>query len=290
MLIALIKTARPHQWVKNLFVLAPLIFARRVDDTTALLHAAAAIGVFCLLSSGIYILNDVVDVEKDRAHPSKRRRPIAAGTLPLPVARVATATASTTALAVSILIGRDFVLAAAAYFVLNLAYSFALKRVAFLDVACIASGFLLRVLGGAAAIAVPPSGWLLLCTFLLASLLGFGKRAHELRVAGDDPRQQREALGDYRPGALRVLLPLLAIATVTAYAAYTQSDHARSLFGTRGLALTIPLVGYGVLRFLRLVMRRDAPESPTDVMLRDWRFLATLTAYVAAIVAIIYGR
>jgi 4-hydroxybenzoate polyprenyltransferase len=289
MLLALLRAARPHQWLKNVFFVgAPLVFAHRLDEAGALLRAGFGVLCFCALSSSVYLLNDLLDVEKDRVHPTKRRRPIAAGTLPVPVAKAAALGAAAAALGVGFVLGREFAVWSLAYLVLNLGYSFGLKHVAFLDVTCISTGFLLRVLGGAAAVPVPASGWLLSCTMLLAALLGFGKRAHELRVAGERGASQRAALGQYNATVLRVLLILLALLTTGLYAAYTQSAHALSLFGTRLLVITVPNVAFGIARFLWITNGQADAESPTDSMLRDRWMMGNLLLYATLSVAIIY--
>jgi len=177
---------------------------------------------------------------------------------------------------------------AAAYLVQNLAYSFRLKHIPFVDVASIATGFILRVLAGAAAIPVEPSFWLLTCTLLLASFLGFGKRAHELRTAANRGGDQRKVLDRYNPKVLRFLITMLATLTILAYAGYTQSHHALTFFGTRRLILTVPFVVFGVFRFIWITQKKADSESPTDSMLRDAPFMINLLGYAVAIVAIIY--
>jgi decaprenyl-phosphate phosphoribosyltransferase len=289
MFVAILKSLRFHQWVKNLFVLGPLVFARRVDDPKAVLLTALAVACFCLLSSAVYVFNDIVDVEKDRAHPLKRLRPIASGALPIGAARVLALILALLGLGGSLLITPTLAAIAAAYLTQNVLYSFWLKHVPFVDVACISAGFLLRVLGGASAIPVDPSGWLLLCTLLLAAFLGFGKRAHELRVAGGKSVNQRLVLDRYPPNVLRVLLYLLAILTIAAYILYTQSFHAIQFFGTRRLALTIPFVIFGVLRFIWITQGKVDSESPTDSMLRDPPFMINLLGYAIAIISILYA-
>ncbi len=288
MALSLLKACRPHQWVKNLFVAAPLIFARRMDDGGAVRHTGMAVAAFCLLSSAVYLLNDILDVDKDRAHPTKRLRAIAAGKLSVPAARIAAVSFAVVALSMGIYLGALFALVALAYLSLNIGYSLALKRIPFVDVACIALGFLLRVLGGAVAIPVSPSGWLLSCTLLLAGFLGFGKRAHELRVGGESKAAQRDVLDRYGANALRRLMITLAVLTLGTYGAYTQSAHALSFFGTRSLALTLPFVGFGIFRFLWITTRKMDAESPTDSMLRDRAFVANLVLYGVTIVVIIY--
>lgn len=287
---ALVKAARPHQWVKNLFVAAPLVFAQLMYDPQALVRTCLAVLCFCLLSSAVYLLNDVVDVEKDRAHPLKRFRPVASGALPLGTAKLAAAVCAVGSLAAGLWLNWQFAAVGAGYLLLNLAYSFGLKRVPFVDVGCIALGFLLRVLGGAFAIPVPPSGWLLACTLLLAALLGFGKRAHELRVAGERGGIQRDVLEAYHPKVLKSLLIILAGLTVITYAAYTQSPHALTYFGTRSLVITVPFAAFGIYRFLRIAGGKVDAESPTESMLKDRLFLLNLILYAGTIVFVIYLR
>jgi len=289
MVAAILKSARPHQWVKNIFVAAPLVFARRIDDVTALVHTSVAVAGFCLISSSVYLLNDLVDVEKDRAHPLKRLRPIASGALSVRSAKIAALVLAVGGLLVTLSLGVLPAAIAAAYMVQNLAYSFRLKHVPFVDVASIAAGFLLRVLAGAAAIPVEPSIWLLTCTLLLASFLGFGKRTHELRTSGSRGGDQRKVLDRYNPNVLRFLVNFLAILTILAYAGYTQSHHAQTFFGTRRLILTVPFVAFGVYRFTWITHGKADSESPTDSMLSDAPFMINLFGYAVAIVAIIYA-
>jgi decaprenyl-phosphate phosphoribosyltransferase len=289
MVVSLFKACRPHQWSKNLLVAAPLIFSRRIDDPIALLHTIVAIGCFCLLSSAVYLLNDLVDIERDRAHPLKRHRPIAAGTLPVGVARVSAGLLALGALAVAGLLSAELAAVATAYLAQNIAYSFWLKRIPFVDVALLSTGFLLRVLAGAVAIPVAASGWLLACTLLLAAFMGFGKRAHELRVAGDNKAVQRKVLERYDPRVLRVLMLVLAVLTIAAYAAYTQSRHALAFFHTRRLAFTVPFAAFALWRFQWMTSTKVDAESPTDSMLRDVPFLLNVAAYVVVLGLVIYA-
>jgi decaprenyl-phosphate phosphoribosyltransferase len=289
MIVAVLKSLRFHQWVKNVFVLGPLVFARRVDDPRAVLSTVLAVVCFCLLSSAVYVFNDIVDVEKDRAHPLKRLRPIASGALPINTARLLALGLALLGLLGSFLLTPTLAGIAAIYLTQNILYSFWLKHVPFVDVACISTGFLLRVLAGACAIPVDPSGWLLLCMFLLAAFLGFGKRSHELRVAGIKGGNQRLVLDRYPPHVLRVLLYLLAVLTIVTYLLYTQSPHALAFFGTRRLALTVPFVVFAVFRFIWITQGKSDSESPTDSMLRDAPFMITLLGYAIAIIAILYS-
>jgi 4-hydroxybenzoate polyprenyltransferase len=283
----LLRALRPHQWAKNLFVAAPLLFGKTLTDPERALRTAAALALFCLVSGAVYLVNDLLDLEADRRHAKKRFRPLAAGDLSIRAARSAAAGLIPGALVGAWLLDPAVGAYAGGYLVLNLLYSLFLKRVAFVDVLCIAAGFLVRVLAGAAAARVPPSGWLLLCTGLLAAFLGYGKRAHELGTARDPT--QRAVLSRYSARWLSLVLWTLAIATVAAYVAYTLADHTRRFFATDHLVFTSPFVAFGVGRFLWLVARRPEAESPTSEMLRDRPFRINLVLWVVVVTALIYG-
>ena len=289
--VAILQTLRPRQWVKNLFVAAALVFAKKLTDPSLALRAGLAVLAFCLLSGAVYAFNDVRDLEADRRHPIKRHRPLASGALDRRLALVMAAVLAAAALVVCALIAWPLAAVAAVYLANNLGYSLGLKRIAFLDVLLIAGGFLLRVWAGGLAIDVPVSPWLLACTGLLACLLGFGKRAHELMQAegGEQAAHDtRASLAGYRVRTLRIALAILAGATVVAYGLYTQDDHTVGFFGTRALIATVPFSALGILRFLQLALWRPREESPTDAVLRDWPFLLNLAAWGAVVIAIIY--
>lgn len=288
---AVIRTLRPHQWVKNLFVAAPLVFAKHLVDEGYLWRTGVAVAAFCALSGAVYALNDVLDVEADRAHPTKKNRPIASGELG---ERAAVILAIVLALAG---LGACFALSwrtaawAGAYLVMNLAYSLKLKHVAFIDVVLIASGFMTRVAAGGAAISVAPSRWLLVCTGLLATFLALGKRAHELALAARDGRDAsatRAALAGYRIGWVRVAMFLLGAATAAAYVLYTVQPHTVEFFQTKDLAWSTPFCVVGLGRFAWLALVRPGNESPTDAMLRDGVFLMNLVAWAIVILVIVY--
>lgn len=289
-LLALIKTLRPRQWVKNLFfVSAPLFFSLRMTDPEAVVRTAAAVGLFCLIAGCVYVLNDLVDVEKDRLHPKKRFRPIAAGDLSVGLARGFLGLAVPVGLGAAVALDPRYALMLGGYFVLNVAYSFALKKIAYLDVLMIALFFLMRVLAGAFAIDVEPSTWLLACTFLLATFLGFGKRAHELQTS-ERAVDQRAALAYYRLDALRWILHVLAASIVAVYVLYTRADSTIQFFETERLVWTVPFPMIGILRFIHLATNRHDAESPTEEMLKDWPFMLNLIVYVVVTTAILYAR
>lgn len=287
MILALVRTLRPRQWVKNTFVAIPLVFSLRLLDGDSVLRTAAAVLLFSLVSGCVYVLNDLVDVEADREHPKKRLRPIASGDLPVAAARTFLGVAVPVVIGLSLALQPWFCAVLTTYFVLNVAYSFRLKHVAYLDVLLIALFFILRVLAGAFAIDVPASPWLLGCTFLLALFLGFGKRAHELATAVDAGKQ-RAALEGYHFESLRWILYVLAIAVVVTYAAYTLSPQTVHAFGTDRLVWTVPLPLVAILRFIRLATTHKDAESPTDAMLRDPIFMAAILLYVGTTAAVLY--
>lgn len=292
MIGALVKTLRPHQWVKNLFVLAPLVFAEQALEPAHILRAALAFLVFSVLSGCVYILNDLVDVEGDRQHPVKRFRPIASGALPVVTARMSLAGLLLGVIALSFAaLPTTFAAVGLTYFTLNVAYSFALKHVPFIDVACIAAGFLLRLVGGAVAVQVPITIWIFTTTFFLAMTLALGKRKHEILQAGERGHNQRKVLARYELSHVSIAMVVMAIATVASYALYTAlGDRNGRLFDPRDLAWTVPCVLFGLWRFNALVNRSDEGRSPTDLMLRDVPFLVNLGVWSVIVVTVIYVR
>jgi 4-hydroxybenzoate polyprenyltransferase len=295
----LIKTLRPHQWVKNSFVLAPIVFRKGLILTTAqgpalnltvTGRAFAAMGVFCLLAGAVYTVNDLVDVASDRLHPIKRERPIASGQVSEPAARAMAFGLAVASLAVAYSLGVAFAVVACAYFVENLAYTFKLKQVAFLDVIMIASGFVLRVLAGGIATDVHVSGYMLACTALLALFLGFGKRRHELGLG--DAGKQRASLRVYSVRSLDVAMGATGAATAITYAAYTIDPATCAAFNSHRLWLTVPFTVFGIVRFLSLVSGRAGrglkAESPTQEMLSDVPFVLNLVIWVIVMAAIVY--
>lgn len=289
--VALLKTLRPHQWVKNLFVAAALVFSRHLTDVEYVVRTGLAVLAFCMLSGAVYAFNDVRDVETDRAHPSKRHRPIASGALSERAAMTSALLLAVIALAGSYALSWKTGVFATAYLAQNVAYSVKLKQIAFVDVGIIAAGFLLRVLAGAAAIDVPASGWLLLCTALLATFLGLGKRAHELAWAERTGQtvETRAALAGYNIPVVRAAMLVLAVATCAAYLAYTVDPHTVAFFGTENLPYSSPFVALGILRFLSLALWYPKDDSPTEAMLKDPWFLLDLLGATATVLYIIYA-
>ncbi len=283
----ILRAMRPHQWVKNLFVLTPIMFARELFHLPSVLRALAGFLAFCFAASAVYLLNDITDLEADRAHPVKRLRPIASGSVPVLVAQRTAIALVVLALGGGYLLDPMFAAITLGYLVQNVLYTQWLKRIPYVDVLSIAVGFELRVLAGAAAAQVVASTYLLVVTFLLALFLGLGKRMHELRQ-GESAHKQRAVLKGYRKGPVTVMMVLAALATVSTYAVYTLEPSTRQFFGTDRLVWTTPFTLIGVLRFLALVRGSAHAESPTEEMLRDVPFLANLALWTASIFFVIY--
>jgi 4-hydroxybenzoate polyprenyltransferase len=293
MIKPLLRTMRPHQWAKNLLVFAPLLFSENLTDPQAVLLSTGAFALFCLLASSVYILNDVVDVDKDREHPHKRHRPIAAGELPVKVATKVWPGIVLFALVCAFFLSGGnlwFVFVCALYFGLNIAYSFKLKRIPYLDVMLIANGFLLRVLSGILILNLDISRWILPCTFLLALYMALGKRRHELSTHYERATKQREVLELYDLKQLDVLMALISSLTVLSYCGYTLDPLTLKKFGTPYLIYTTPFAVFGIVRFQQLMERGAHTESPTQETLRDIPSLLNALFYCGAVIYIIYTK
>lgn len=282
-----IRLLRPRQWIKNFFILAPLLFSGRALDGASQLNAWAAFGVFCLLASGVYSFNDVIDRESDRAHPLKRKRPVAAGVIStqaaLGVAVVLLAASILLAFAISARLGAI----AVTYLLINVLYGLVLKRIVIVDVFAIASFFVLRLLAGAVAVRVEPSVWLLLCGGLLALYLGFAKRRHELVLLGDGSADHREVLSQYTTVFLDQLSVVLLAVTVVSYIMYTVESPTSQAVGSNALSYSTVFVLYGVLRYLYLVHKHEG-GNPTETLLTDRSLLAAVVLWVMYCGVVIY--
>lgn len=278
---ALLKSLRPRQWTKNLIVYAPLLFAKSVFRDEAALKATLAVASFCFLASGMYLFNDWFDRERDRRHPEKRHRAIAAGLIPGRTVALAVALCWLAGFALALAARPAFGLVAAGYLSLQIFYSLVLKHLVILDVVAIALGFVLRVLGGGVAIDVPVSNWLYLCTLLLALFLGFAKRRHEIASLYDDAAAHRSNLGEYSLPMLDQMIAVVAASCILSYGLYTVSRETISKVGSDRLKYTVPVVIYGIFRYLFLMHRRGAAGSPERVLLSDPPMIINLLLFVA---------
>ncbi|HYP61024.1 MAG TPA: decaprenyl-phosphate phosphoribosyltransferase [Thermomicrobiales bacterium] len=282
----LIRAMRPLQWSKNSLVFAALLFDKRVFQWDALWHTLAAAMVFSAVSSAIYLVNDVRDVEQDRLHPKKRFRPIASGEVsPGQAMRVAVALL-TVGLITAVAVRPEFAIVIVAYIALMLAYSYGLKRMVILDVFAIAAGFVLRAVGGAVAIDVPASPWLYVCTALGALFIGFGKRRNEIVTLEAAAGQHRANLEDYNLPMLDQIIAIVSAAMLIAYSLYTFD--AANVPSSHAMMLTIPYVAYGLFRYLYLIYRRGEGGSPEVLLIKDPGLISCIVGWVATSLIILY--
>jgi len=279
------RSMRPKQWIKNGFLFAGLIFTldhrHRPQD---LLLTLAGFVLFSLLSSSVYLLNDIADREQDRLHPKKRHRPIAAGQVPPMLAIGWAGVLSVGSLVGSLALNRGFGLVACLYFLITLAYSFRLKHVVIVDVLTLASGFVLLAVAGALVISVRISPWLLVCTTLFALFLGLAKRRHELVLLAGDAGRHRKILDEYSISMLDQMITIATSSTLMAYCLYAFSSTTG--MGHRWLMLTIPFVIYGIFRYLYIVLRKGGGGSPATDLLEDAPLLVNLALWVVTSMAI----
>jgi 4-hydroxybenzoate polyprenyltransferase len=285
----LIRSMRPRQWTKNLLVFAGLIFGEKLRDPESVGLAVGAFVVFCLLSSTVYLINDVRDRAADRLHPIKSKRPIASGSVGVGAALSAAMVLAAAALAGAFWIDRTFGFIAAAYLGLMNWYSLSIKHVVILDVLVLAVGFVMRAAGGAAAVHVDFSHWLLLLTLLGALFLGLSKRRAEMVALTADAESHRKSLGEYSPYLLDQMIGVVTASTLIAYAFYTISPDTVEKFGTTHLLWTVPFPLYGIFRYLLLVHQRAGGGSPSDTLLEDRPILICVGLWAASVIAILYG-
>ena len=285
---AILVSLRPHQWTKNLLVFAALALSKHLFERGPLLRSLFAFVLFCGLSGTVYLINDVVDVERDRLHPRKRLRPIASGALSPRAGAVTAAVLGIGCLAAALLLGADFFTFALLYLLLNLLYSFLLKEIVIVDVLALSLGFVLRAVAGAAAISVQFSDWLLICTILLALFLSLSKRRHELTSLSEGAAGHRRILAEYSPYLLDQMIAVVTSSCLTAYAFYTTAEETRQKFQTDRLVWTLPFVLYGIFRYLYLVHQKEQGGSPSDVLLTDGPLLLDVALWALALVAIVY--
>jgi 4-hydroxybenzoate polyprenyltransferase len=284
---ALIKTMRPKQWTKNAVVFAPLIFDEKLFQPTLLARTFLAFALFCLISSTVYIINDLADIEKDRLHPKKRERPLASGALTPGIALAAAGVFVLISIPAALWLDGGFALILFSYLLLNIAYSFYLKHLVIIDVLVIAAGFVLRVAGGVAVVGVERfSPWLYLVVTLGALFLGFGKRRHELLLLEDGADAHRAILAEYTLPFLDQLIALVTSTMVIAYSLYTFS--APNLPDNHAMMLTIPFVLYGLFRYLYLIHVKKEGGAPDELLLSDKPLLATGILWVLTVIIVLY--
>ena len=288
MLNSLIKLARPSQWIKNSLVLAALFFAGIADDSHSLILAISAAAAFCLLSSSIYALNDLIDCEHDKNHPLKKSRPIAAGEISTATAALFSLMLAAAGLFSAWLINFELFIVAVIFLLLNVLYSSWLKHVVILDVMTIALSFVIRAYAGAVAIEVAASKWMLINTLFLALFLAFGKRRHELVLLDDEATSHRQSLSKYSPYLLDQLISVVTASVVVAYLLYTFSSEVSSKLNTEYLYITVPFVVYGIFRYLYLIHYEEKGGSPTKVLIGDKPLMLDVILWLFTVIIILY--
>jgi 4-hydroxybenzoate polyprenyltransferase len=286
MLVNLLKTMRPKQWPKNVFIFTALVFVEKLFTPSPLLKTIAAFILFCLTSSAVYLINDVVDIEKDRQHPTKRLRPLASGQLKPSAAIAAAVLIPLVTLPLSFLLDPYFGLVALAYLLTMIFYSFVLKNIIILDVLTVAAGFVLRAVAGAVVISVPISPWLYVCTTLLALFIGISRRRHELVLLAENANEHRASLDEYSLPLLDQMIAVVTSATIIAYSLYTFS--APNLPPNHAMMLTIPFVLYALFRYLYLIHVENKGGTPEEIFLSDLPMMVTLGLWALAVIAVLY--
>ena len=288
MIRALVISLRPRQWSKNALVFAGLLFAQDMFLLHKVQQALTAFVLFCLTASAVYLLNDVFDRKKDALHPVKRLRPIAAGRLSPEIAVIVAVILAAICLPLAFNLDHRFGAVLLAYFFMSLAYSAGLKNVIIVDVLIIAAGFVLRAVGGAWAINEPVSSWLIICTIFLALFMALGKRRAEALALGEGAGEVRKTLFRYDRAFLDQMIIISTAACLMSYALYTLDAETVTKFGTRNLVLTLPLVIYGLFRYLYLIYHENRGESPEKAILGDPAVLLSVTIYILMVAVILY--
>ncbi len=285
----MLRLLRPHQWLKNGFVFIGLLFGHAWNDPVRLGQALLAFVAFSLLASGVYVMNDLIDREQDRLHPTKRHRPLASGALNVPTALVLMAACILGGMALVALSDSRAAWVFYCYIVLNIGYTLGLKHVVVLDVFIIASGFMLRILAGTQGIGIEPSYWLMLCSLMLTLFLGFAKRQAEFIALDEDgdAAAHRRVLEHYSPELLGHFITIASAGAIISYSLYTVSAETIALHGTSKLIYTVPLVMYGMFRYLFLLHRRGGGGDPARLLLTDAHLLAALFGWLLLVLGIL---
>ncbi len=289
-LLLMLRLLRPHQWLKNGFVFVGVLFGHAWSDTASVTHVLLAFAAFCLLASAVYVMNDLIDREQDRRHPTKRHRPLASGALGVPAALGLMLTCCAAGFWLVVLSESRAPWLFLVYVVMNVAYTLGLKHVVLLDVFIIAAGFMLRLLVGTLGLGIEPSQWLLLCGLMLTLFLGFAKRRAEIRALDDTQtgvHSHRRVLEHYSPALLDQLMTIAASGAIISYSLYTLSAETVALHGTTQLIYTVPLVIYGMFRYLFLLHRRGGGGDPAQQLLTDRHLLGAVFGWLVLVVSIL---
>ena len=286
----LLTALRPDHWIKNTFVLIPLVFAKQLFHFQSVLMGLTAVGSFCLLAGATYLINDIVDLKADRVHPSKKHRPLASGRISIRTAKWTAALLLGLSLLLGSFLGTGFLLVLLIYLAVQFAYNLKLKEVVILDIFCVSAGFFLRVIGGGVAVNVIISNWLIICTISIAMFLTLGKRRSELTLLGVEKAcQHRKVFVHYSHYLLDQMIAIVTAITLLSYMLYCISPQTIAKFHTEHLIYTFPFVLYGIFRYLHLIHKKRKGESPGRVLTSDWPLLSSVVLWGICCVLIIYG-
>lgn len=287
---AMLRLLRPHQWLKNSFVFVGLLFGHAWSDPLRLTQAGWAFAAFSLLASGVYVMNDLMDREQDRLHPVKRHRPLAIGTVSVRAARILMASCFALGFVLVAYSSNQAPWVFYAYVALNIGYTLGLKHVVVLDVFIIAAGFMLRLLAGTQGIGIEPSFWLLLCGLMLTLFLGFAKRQAECMALGEgDAAAHRRVLEDYTEGMLNQFITIASAAVIISYSLYTVNAETVAMHGTTKLIYTVPLVIYGMFRYLFLLHRLGGGGDPARQLMTDPHLMGAVAGWLLLVMIILQG-
>ena len=282
-----LKLLRPHQWVKSGFVLVGVLFGHAWNNTLLVQNVLLAAAAFALAASAVYVFNDLADREKDREHPEKRHRPLAACTVSVTQALLLAGVCMLSALMLAQAASASVLAIVLVYALLNVAYSMGLKHIVLLDVFIISAGFMLRILAGTLGVGITPSHWLLLCGLMLTLFLGFAKRRAELNAMQGRGGSHRKVLDDYDPVLLDKLIGICAASTIVSYSLYTVSAETLTMHGTANLIYSVPFVVYGIFRYLFLLHRRGGGGDPAAALLRDFHLLAAFSGWFVTVIVLL---
>ncbi|MFC1599196.1 decaprenyl-phosphate phosphoribosyltransferase [Candidatus Omnitrophota bacterium] len=284
----LLLSLRPKQWVKNLFIFLPLIFGQKLFSFPSNVESIIAFFLFSLTAGVVYLINDIIDIEKDRLHPTKKLRPIASGKVSISQANAAACILGLLSFLCSYLLNNTFGLVVVSYFAFNLLYTKVLKDHVIIDVFCIGGFFLLRIVAGSVISGVEMSHWIIFMTVLLALFLGFNKRRQELQALGDKAVSHRSVLSKYSPYFIDQMIAVITSSIVVVYILYTVDARTVSVFGTKHLIYTIPFVYYGIFRYLYLILKHNVEGDPTQILLSDGKMKLNLLLWVMVCISVIY--
>ncbi len=287
-MMEIIKLIRVPQWVKNLFVFIPVVYSRNLFQTDYLIISIIAFVIFCLLSSTVYVINDIVDAEADRHHPVKKNRPIASGKISDKKGILIAIVLFVLSVAFSLYTNTNFKIFAILFLLINIYYSFRLKHIVLLDIFSIAAGFMIRVTAGALVISVEISSWLILTTMFLSLFLAVMKRRSEIYIAGDEQNSTRKVLEDYSTNFIDQMATIAAAGVIISYALYTVSERTVTVFQTEHLIYTTPFVVYGIFRYMFLVLNHNKGENTTEIMVTDVSMITNIILYSLTTIIIVY--